>query len=201
GRQPTDVVGAKVDHLLADGRMVSLPPFPVDTTVVRIPPAFPGAMTVQLVSDADWSELDRVTVAVQKSETAPTGTFAFDKPNATTAISLDMPDPADRSFRYRMTRRLKSGVEEEDPWITTDAPLVVAGRVAANTLVVDVTPVGPELAEAGILLIQVELLYVDVENLVREEKTVVISARGDRFRWEVPVKNPLRKQYDYRVTV
>ena len=111
-----------------------------------------------------------------------------------------MPDPTDRKFRYRSTRAWSSGAVEEDDWVESDVSVVVVGRVAANMLVVDVTPIGPELPQAGIRLIEVELSYIDAENQVRDQQTFVISARNDRFRWQVPVKNPQWRVYEYRIT-
>jgi hypothetical protein len=62
-----------------------------------------------------------------------------------------------------------------------------------------VTPIGTELPQAGIRLIEVELSYIDAENQIRDEKTVVIGARSDRFRWEVPIHDLQRRAYEYRI--
>jgi hypothetical protein len=199
--RPGDRITIAIRYMLVDGRIVALPPLSVETEIVRLPPAFPGVLTVRLLSDTDWTDLTRVTVAIQKSADAPTGSFTFEQPDKIIPVNLDMPDPTDRTFRYRMTRILSSGLVEEDPWIQTDVPVVVAGRIAATKLVVDVTPVGPDMAQAGIRLIQVELLYVDADHQVRDEQTAVITARADRFHWEVPIQDPQRREYEYRVSV
>jgi hypothetical protein len=65
--------------------------------------------------------------------------------------------------------------------------------------VVDVEPVGPELPSAGLQLIEVDLLYVDVPNLVRVTHTHVIQARADNYRWVVPLSDPTMRTYQYRV--
>src|SRR5262249_42443787 len=146
-------------------------------------------MTVQLLAD-DFRDLAQVTAAVQKRADAPTGTYTLDKPGAMVPVALALPDPADRSFRYRVVRTFTDGKVEEDDWVQTDVPVVLLGRVAANKLVVELTPLGPELPEAGIVLIEVELSYIDAENLVRAADTLVIRARADRPRWEVAIKDP-----------
>jgi hypothetical protein len=156
---------------------------------------------VQIISDDDWTGLDRVTVALQKQPESATGTFVFDKPSQVVAVNLDMPDPTDRTFRYRMTRTLSTGVEETDDWTQTDVAVVIAGRVSANRLIVDVNPIGPELSQAGIRLIEVELSYLDPENQVRDQKTVAIGARADHPRWEVAIQDPNQRTYEYRATV
>jgi hypothetical protein len=158
-------------------------------------------MTVQLLSDDDWSGLDRVVVAVQKSPDAPTGTFVFTGPGELVPVALDLPDPTDRSFRYRVTRTWAGGAVEEDGWAPSDASLVVVGRVASDKLVVDLAPVGPELTAAGVRLIEIELSYLDVANRIREQHTVVVQARAEKPRWQIAIADPRRRSYEYRVIV
>jgi len=198
--RPGDQFRASLKYLLSDGRIITLPPFPVDTEILRLPQAFPGVLTVQVIADDDWSDLDRVTMAIQKNADSAAGTFVFDKPGKMVTVNLDMPDPTDRTFRYRVTRTFSSGVEESDDWNVTDTAVVVVGKVAANRLVVDISPVGPELTQAGIRLIQVELSYVDVENQVREQATMLIAAKADKPKWDIAIKNPQKRSYDYRIT-
>jgi hypothetical protein len=198
--QPGDGVVATAKHLLADGRAVEAAPFEVDTRTVRLPPPFPGELTVQLVGDEDWTDLERVVVTLQKQEDQPAGTLVFERPGQVAAVNLDMPDPTDRSFRYRMSRTWGTGQVEEDGWVQTDVPVVPVGRVAANKLVVEVTPVGPELPQAGVRLIEVELSYLDPANQVRDIRTAVIRAKADRFRWEVAIADPNHRTYEYRIT-
>ena len=77
----------------------------------------------------------------------------------------------------------------------------MAGKTSANRLVVDVTPVGPELPQVGIRMIEVELSYVDPLHEVRDQKTLVIAAKADHPRWEVAIQDPKLRGYDYRLTV
>jgi hypothetical protein len=198
--QPDDRMVASTRHLLTDGRAVEAAPLEVDTRTVRLPPPFPGVLTVQLVADEDWTDLEQVVVTLQKREDQPAGTLVFERPGQVAAVNLDMPDPTDRSFRYRMTRTWQTGQVEEDDWVQTDVPVVVPGRVAANKLVVDVTPVGPELPQAGVLLIEVELSYLDPAHQIRDLRTAVIRAKADSFRWEVAIADPDQRTYEYRIT-
>jgi hypothetical protein len=196
-----DRIEARARYLLADGRLTEGEKMDVDTRVLRVPPPFRTALTVQLFADDDWSDLDRVVVSLQKRPDLPTGAFVFDKPGQALAVNLDMPDPFDRAFRYRMTRTWSSGAVEEDDWVETDVPVVAVGRVAANKLSVELTPVGLELPEAGIALIEVDLSYIDAEHQVRDVRTEVIRARADRVRWEPAIRDPDRRSYQYRITV
>ncbi len=185
-------------HLLADGRQVPIAPTLADTALFRLPNPYAGSFTVQIVTDAVWTELTQVIVAISKDESAPVRTFSFDAP-AIVAIALDQSDPTDRTYRYQI-RRIVDGVTSEDPWLTSDLPLLAVGRVRAGDLVVDVQPVGPELTSVGLRQVVVDLLYLDVTHQLRAEHTVVISAKADRYRWEVHLADPAQRSYQYRIT-
>lgn len=195
-----DRLFVEVKYLLTDGRIVSMPVRSVDSEILLLPPAFPGFLTVQLISDDNWSGLDRVAITLQKDLHSAAGTFVFDQPGKVVAVNLEMPDPTNRSFQYRMTRTLSTGVEEADDWMSTDTAVVIVGNIAPNRLLVELTPIGPELPQAGIRLIEVELSYVDAEHQVREQKSLVIAALADRPRWEIAIQDPQRRTYEYRVT-
>jgi hypothetical protein len=201
GFEPGDGLTASVSHLLKDNRAITLAPFAIDTTIARLPPPFPGTMAVQMFSDDDWSGIERVVVTLQKNPALPAGTFTFDKPSMAIAVDLDLPDPADRSYRYKSVRMLSDGTTEEDDWMTTDRSTLLVGRFASDLLVVDVTPIGSELPAAGISLIEVQLQYVDSVNQVLDNPTAIIRARADRYHWVVALKNPNLRSYEYRVTV
>jgi hypothetical protein len=199
--RPGDTVRCTTHHLLKDGRAVDCAPAAVETRLYRLPPPFPGTMTIQIISDEDFTDLERVVVSVQKRTDLPAGTFVFDKPSQTAVVSLDMPDPADRTYRFRVERTLSSGTEADD-WQTTDGSVLFVGRVAANKLVVDVKTLGDlELPEAGINTIEVLLQYLDPENQVRDIQTAVLHARIDTYHWEAALKDPTRRAYQYQVTV
>jgi hypothetical protein len=201
GYQPGDRFEMTLKYLLKDDRMVQLAPSSVDTRTVRLPPAFPGTLTVQVFSDDDWSELDHVSLTIQKTPDAQASTFLFDKPGMAIAVDLEMPDPTDRTYRYKVSRFLADGTEEDDDWITSDRSSQLVGRVAGDMLVVDVVPVGPELPAAGVSLIEVALQYVDAANQILNNPTAVIRAHADKFHWVVPLKNPALTSYEYQVTV
>ena len=177
--RPGDRFEVETEYLLADGRKVKLGSEPAETRVFRLPSAFPGALTVHLFSEDDWSELDRVVVALQKAFDQPVGTFTFDKGGTALDVNLEMPDPSNRRYRYRIARTWSSGRVEEDDWVETDVPALIVGRVGANKLVVDVSAVGPELPEAGVRLIELDLSYIDATNQVRDIQKAVIGAQGE----------------------
>lgn len=196
-----DRLEATTRYLLTDGRILDLAAVPVATRILRLPPPFPGSMTVQIWSDDDWSELAGMVIALQKREGQPVVTVRLDHAGASAAVSLDLPDPLDRAYRYRVARQLKDDSVEEDAWRPSDHATLLVGRVAADKLVVDVTPLGLELSEAGINTVEVELRYVDVPNRLREVTTAILRARADRFHWEVALQDPAARSYDYQITI
>jgi hypothetical protein len=199
--QPGDTLSCVTHHLLKDGRIIEVGATSIETTVFRLPPPFPGSMTVQIIADDDWTDLQQIVVSIQKNAEMPAGTVTFDHGGAMAAVAVDLPDPTDRTYRYRVARSRASG-DEVDDWQTTDASVLFVGRVAANKLVVDVKTLGDlELPEAGINTIEVLLQYLDPDNQVRDIQTAVFRARADTFHWEVALKDPSRRSYQYQTTV
>jgi hypothetical protein len=55
------------------------------------------------------------------------------------------------------------------------------------------------LPTAGLELIEVDLLYLDVPHQVRVTYTHLIRARSDSYHWVVPLADPTQRSYQYRV--
>jgi len=193
-----DALTAGGVHQLADGRQVPIIDAAVTTRVYRLPNPFAGSITVLVTTDATWTDLTQVVVALAKDESSTPVTLAFTAPGSQ-AVALDQADPTDRTYRYRVTRTA-AGVTTEDDWATSDAPVLNVGEVQVGDLVVDVTPVGPELTTVGIGTITVDLLYVDVPHQVRDQHTVVIAAKADSYRWDVHLADPALRDYQFRIT-
>lgn len=173
---------------------------PVDSQIVRLASPFMDKLTIQVLSDSDWSNLNKVVVGLRKEDGIKTGSIIFDKPDDFRAVSLEMPDPTNRKYRYKVERHFKDGRVETDDWHTTEMTALVVGEVSANILIVDIMPLGIEPPQAGINIIQVELQYLDVPNQVRHQKTHVIRSLANTFRWKVVIKNPELREYEYRLT-
>jgi len=200
-RQVGDRYELVAEHILTDGRIVRHAAIPVDSAVVRVPPAYVDQLTVQLLTEDDWGDVERIAVVLQRVGSDRSGTVVLDAPGARAAVNLDLPDPVDRRFRYRTSRTRRGGVVEEDDWIETDVAFVLIGQTAGNRLVVQLSAVGPELSMAGVILIEVELLYLDPPNQVRAQDTLVIRALVDRPTWEVDLVDAAQRTYEYRMTV
>ena len=100
-----------------------------------------------------------------------------------------------------LIKNVASSLGEFQNALTRDVPVVIGWPVSANRLVVDVTPMGMEPAQAGIALIEVELSYIDALNHVRDIRTTVIRTVADKFRWAVAIRDPNRRTYQYRITL
>jgi hypothetical protein len=158
-------------------------------------------MTVQLFVGDDWSDIDRIVLALQKNADLPAGTFVFTQPTPPRVVRMDLPDPVDRTWRYKITRTDKNGDIHDQDWKTTDSTTLLVDGVDSDKLVVDVTPVGMEPPTAGTNLIEVQLQYIDAAHQIREIQTALIRALSDHYHWEVAIQDPQRRSYDYQVTV
>lgn len=197
----SDSIVATTKHQLKDGRVVTPERVVADARVLLLPPPFPGSMTVHVRASDDWEGLDHVLVTLQKAADAPTRTFDFAKAGQDALVALDLPDPVDRSYRFRVARVLTDGTSNEDPWAVTDVPLLVVGATARDKLVVDVSLVGLDFLAAGVQAIEVELRYVDPPNQVRAVQVAVLEGPSETYHWEVALKDPEKRQYSYQVTV
>ena len=92
-----------------------------------------------------------------------------------------------------LIKNVASSLDEFRNALTRDVPVVIGWPVAANRLVVDVTPLGMEPAQAGIALVEVELSYIDAVNYVRDIRTTVIRTLADKFRWVVVIRDSDRR--------
>ncbi|MEM7152824.1 MAG: hypothetical protein AAF799_08275 [Myxococcota bacterium] len=200
GVQMGDRFEASWSWLLASGRMLEASPVTVDTRLLRIPRPFAERFTVQLISADDWTDLERLIVHVSKTVDGPGHTVIFDGPGQFRAVALDLPDPSDRSFQYRVQRVWSDGREQEDQFVQTDVPVVLVGGTPIDRLVVDFEPLGSELTTAGIHMVKIELMYIDVANQLRHQGELEIRAIADRPRWDVQLADPTRRNYEYRIT-
>ncbi len=200
---PGDRILAEPMWLLASGRVLAGEPLPVNTAVLPLPPPVTWR-TLRVISDADWSELARVSVVIQTHQGAPSFALDFDGPNQSRAIRLEYGadhDGGPLRYRFRTTRSFTSGRVEEDDWTETDASTLLLGAASPFELVVEVVPVGPELPQAGVRLIEVRLLYLDPDNQLRHEGHALLHSLAERFVWRVPLADPSRREYEYRVII
>lgn len=199
GVRPGDGLVAETIHLLDDGRQVRPVPQEIVASVLRVPAAFPGEMLVTLYAEGDWEGLERLVVFLEKSPDLPGGTVVFESKGTTTTVALPLPDPSDRSWRYRLSRTV-DGTEEEEDWRVTDRPALSLGRYGAELLVVSLEPLGQPFPSLGVHSVQVELRYFDPTNGVREETTLVLGSLNDRQTWKVKLVNPTLRTYQTQIT-
>lgn len=199
GVRPGDRLVASTVHLLEDGRQARPEPADVLGTVLRVPPASPGEQLVTLYAEGDWEGLERLVVTLEKSPELPGGTFTFDRSGTSVTVALPLPDPANRSWRYRVLRTV-DGVDEEEDWRVTDRPALSLGRYSQDVLAVTVEPLGPGFSSVGVHSVQVELRYFDPQNGIREETTLVLRSNVDRQTWKVALADPTSRLYQAQIT-
>ena len=200
GVGPTDRITATPTWMLASGRVVSGDPLEVTTDVLPLPAPVTWR-TIRIISDPQWGELSQVSAILQVKPDGPTASVSFDGPQQSHAIRLDFGDDDERRYRFRTTRVFSGGRVEEDEWAEADVSTLMLGATSPFELVVELMPVGQELPQANVRLIEVKLLYLDPENQVRHEGHALLHSLAERFVWRVPLVDPSRREYEYRVII
>lgn len=108
-------------------------------------------------------------------------------------------DPKDVKFAYRVTSFLKDGAVREGQWVTTDDPLLIVGDRAAGVLTVRVMILGA-LADGGFRMAKVDLDYPDAPSWADRNAEHVFQAGTPEFTWRVPMSDPDKTSYTYKVT-
>lgn len=114
--------------------------------------------------------------------------------------SVRLEDPAARAWRYEATLVKKSGDIDHLDWRDGSDELLVLGVRAVDVIPVQVNwllvpPAGELLA------VKIDLLYEDPANDLRWTRSELIRpGHTGSFDWAVPIRDPARRGYRYRVT-
>jgi hypothetical protein len=195
-----DTMRVRPSWMLLPMRVFDGAPIPVETEVMPLPPPVTWR-TVQVVSEADWGGLRMVGVELAPREGEAVATLSFDGPNQLQAVRLEVPDPDERRYRYRTTKTLESGAVETSEWLEADVAVLFVGQHSAFERRLELLLVGPELPQAGVRLVEVDLEYLDPPNQVRHTEKAVLEAVNQRFTWSVPIADPTVRTVVYVVTL
>lgn len=119
--------------------------------------------------------------------------------SATGKWSFRRAEPKDVKFAYRVTSFLKDGAVREGQWVTTDDPLLIVGDRAAGVLTVKVMILGA-LSDGGFRMAKVDLDYPDAPSWADRNAEHVFQAGTPEFTWRVPMSDPDKTSYTYKVT-
>jgi hypothetical protein len=142
-----------------------------------------------------------VGVELAPREGEAVATLSFDGPDQLQAVRLEVPDPDERRYRYRTTKTLESGAVETSGWLEADVAVLFVGQHSAFERRLELLLVGPELPQAGVRLVEVDLEYLDPPNQVRHTEKAVLAAVNQRFTWSVPIADPTVRTVVYVVTL
>lgn len=196
---PQDRITVVPTWMLSTGAVWTGEPIDAESAIVALPPA-EDAWNVQVISEHDWVDLDKVVVAVAALPDGAPTVLHYTGPDQSHAVRLTAREPGARRCRYTVTRTWTDGRVEEDPPVETDLTVLLVGRIAGSVLQVEFRPVGPELPQAGLRAIEVDAVYVDVANQYRVEDRTVIQAVAQRWTWTVELRDPSFRRYSYRCT-
>lgn len=163
----------------------------------------PDSTTIVDVTLADALErYKRITVQLGRpGATTPEvkETVTVGPDSATGKWSFRRAEPKDVKFAYRVTSFLKDGAVREGQWVTTDDPLLIVGDRAAGVLTVKVMILGA-LSDGGFRMAKVDLDYPDAPSWADRNAEHVFQAGTPEFTWRVPMSDPDKTSYTYKVT-
>ena len=113
---------------------------------------------------------------------------------------MKLADPEKRQYSYRQTLIFKDGMVMETEWLKSNRTTLVVGKTYAMRLEVNVIPFGPAFSENNLSRLLVNLKYNDEESGVLKEDTAVFTSLGDRFNWQIGLKDPAKRRYTYSIT-
>ena len=196
--RPEDRLLVEPTFFLAPMRIVPGAPVDADAAVLPLPPPATWR-TVEVWSAGDFGGMSQLVATLQ----SPGGdvVLSFDAGDQKRAARLDFGDSDERAYRVRVVKAWPEGRVEEDPWIDTDLPVLQVGPWPADRLVVSIRPLGPELPQAGLRLVEIAFEYLDPANRVRHEDTVLIHSVSEAPQWTAEIVDPARRAYRFRVTL
>src|SRR5262245_19687086 len=163
----------------------------------------PDSSTIVDVTLADALErYKRISVQLGRRGTAPhevEQTITVGPDTATGQWSFRRQKPGQVDFVYRVTSFLKDGAVREGDWVATDNPLLIVGDRAAGVLNVKVMILGA-LSDGGFRMAKVDLDYPDAPAWADRNAEHVFQAGAPEFTWRVPMSQPDKTSYTYKVT-
>jgi hypothetical protein len=187
----------RLTYIGATGERVETPwmPMPQDQWVVDDP--HPNKLVVRAIVAGDRKNIANLLVDLEYSDFAndihETGSmdFAGEKLAQTQSWTVNLADPTQRRYRYRMTLVTATGEFMQTGWIGTDAPSLPVGEMYVKRLTVEVNT--GELAR-GIEAIEVTLAYDDPLGDLNESKTFRLGANA-RAEWQVNLRDASLRAY------
>lgn len=192
----------RLSYIGASGERVDTPwqPMPQDQWPVDDP--HPNKLVVKAVVAGTRENIANLLVDLEYEDEAngvhETHNFAFAPDNIKDPQSwtVNLADPKQRRYRYRMTLVTKGGDFLQTGWISTDAPSLPVGEVFVRRLGVEV--VTGELDE-GVEAVEVMLSYRDDPTDTHDVRTFRLGPKS-RAEWFVNLKDASQRSYEMTTT-
>jgi hypothetical protein len=188
-------IGATGERVLQDWA-----PMPQDQWVVSDPHS--DKLTIRAIVAGDRKNISNLLVDLDYSDDVngihESGEFAFDPDTIDRPASwtVNLADPANRRYRYRMTLVTKDGEFLQTGWISTDSPSLAVGEAYVRLLTVDIVTgaLGP-----GIEAVEVAVAYDDTTGNVHDAKTFRLGPKS-RSQWQVKLQDASNRSYKMTTT-
>lgn len=114
--------------------------------------------------------------------------------------SVRLEDPDQRDWSYQTTAIKRSGDIDTIDWTPGEDSQLILGVKAVDVIPVQVTWLMVPPA-AGLLAVKVDMEYDDDANdLHWPHSELIREGHGGSFIWSIPIRDPAKRQYRYRVT-
>ncbi len=203
----------RLTYIGASGEQVETGWMPMEQDEAIVTDPHPNKLVIRAMVAGDRRNTANLIVDLEYTDEEngihETGTLMFDKENIMKPLAwtVNLADPTKRRYRYRMTLiTADTGDFVQTGWIGTDAPTIPVGEKYVRQLTVQV--VTKELAP-GVESVKVELEYDDrdedseggegSEDHVHETETFILGP-NDQNEWQIQLKNPSKRSYQYTIT-
>ena len=187
----------QLSYIGATGERVLTPwqPMTQDQWVVDDP--HPDKLTVRAIVAGDRANIANLLVDLEyvdeDNDIHESGAMAFAPDNIAQpqAWTVNLANPSQRRYRYRMTLVTKGGDFLQTGWISTDAPSLPVGELYVRRLSVEL--VTGELAD-GVEAIEVALAYDDPLHDMHDERRFRLGPKS-RSEWQLQLKDASQRSY------
>lgn len=200
-------VDYRATFLRADGRTYDVAWQSSSSDLIAITDPVPAKLAVLVVPSGDRSKIENLIVDLKydddKNKVHETGSVSFTQETINTAASpwvVQLLDPEQHRYSYSATLVTTDGNVITTGWIQDDRPTLTVGEFDLKRWRVQPQLVGPQLSDQKIDNIMLDLHYEDAANSFTAHKEIVFVQPGIGDTWQLILKDPSVRTYNYTLT-
>lgn len=198
-------ISRRLRYIDAEGSETRLDWEAIEPGILVVGDPFPAVLDVQILGSARFgTEVVRLIVELRpESEPGRVATRVLTREQPLATWSMQLADPRQRGFAYRVTIHTVRNEVREGRWLPgpKEGGKLVVGEGIARLREVQLLFLGRPLAELHLLGIKVSLQFEDLEAGLRAEEEILVQDTRSPIRWAYPVADPERQTYRYQLTL